>query len=233
MPSTAVQAHRGSPDAGAGIAENTLASFDRARRLGADGVELDVRMTTDHGLAVHPDPAIDGLGPICDLRADELPAHVPLLAVVLDACAGLTVNIELKDLPGEPGYDPGDRLASAVADLVVAAGRISSVVVSSFWPDSLSAVRRAAPAVPTGLLVASWFDPRACVTAAVDRACTALHLHESLATGPLVDEAHSAGLSVAVWTVNGRPRIEALAGLGVETVITDDVALARAVLDAT
>ena len=77
MPNTAVHAHRGSADAGSGIAENTLASFDRARRLGADGVELDVRMSADGALVVHHDPGVEGLGPICGLDARELPAQVP------------------------------------------------------------------------------------------------------------------------------------------------------------
>jgi glycerophosphoryl diester phosphodiesterase len=209
-----------------------VAAFERARRLGADGVELDVRMTGDGALAVHHDPTVEGLGAICGLRADELPAHVPLLPEVLDACSGLTVNIELKDLPGEPGYDPRDRLASAVAQLVVATDRASSVVVSSFWPESLSVLRRLAPAVPTGLLVASWFDPGTCVTAALERSCRALHPSVSLVTPRLVDEAHGAGLSVAAWTVNDPGGLEALAGWGVDTVITDDVALARSVLGA-
>ena len=53
MGSMAVQAHRGSPDPGHGVRENTLEAFLRARELGADGVELDVRMTSDGG-AGHP-----------------------------------------------------------------------------------------------------------------------------------------------------------------------------------
>ena len=230
MPNTAVHAHRGSADAGSGIAENTLASFDRARRLGADGVELDVRMSADGALVVHHDPGVEGLGPICGLDARELPAQVPLLAEALEACAGLTVNIELKDLPGEPGYDPDDHLAAAVADLVVAAGREASVVVSSFWPEALSAFHRSAPAVPTGLLVAPWFDPELCVAGALERSCTAVHLPRALVTAPLVDGAHRAGLAVAAWTVSDRPGLEAMAALGVDTVITDDVRLARSVV---
>ena len=59
----AVQAHRGSPDPATGVRENTLDAFARARSLGADGVELDVRLTADGGLAVHHDPVIDGVGP--------------------------------------------------------------------------------------------------------------------------------------------------------------------------
>ena len=80
---TAVFAHRGCTD---GFVENTLEAFAEAKRLGADGVELDVRLTADGALAVHHDPEIDGLGPISELTVPELPPSVPLLA---DALRGL------------------------------------------------------------------------------------------------------------------------------------------------
>ena len=70
---------------------------------------------------------------------------MPLLDAALDACAGLTVNIEIKNLPGEPGFDPTTRWPTEVADLVIATGRESGVVISSFWPGTLEAVRDADP----------------------------------------------------------------------------------------
>jgi glycerophosphoryl diester phosphodiesterase len=226
MAPMAVQAHRGSPDAALGVRENTLEAFFRARQLGADGVELDVRMTRDGALAVHHDPVIAGIGAVSELEADQLPEFVPLLPAVLDACVGLTVNIEIKNLPGEPGFDPEEVLAREVVDLVTASGWTSSVVVSSFWPDTLVAVRDAGPEIATGLLVARWFEPAEAVGAAVGRGCTALHPSVDLVSRVLVEEAHDAGLSVATWTLNDRDRIGAMAELGVDTVITDDVATA-------
>ncbi len=49
-------------------------------------------------------------------------------------------------------------------------------------------------------------------------------------TAALVDRAHDAGLSVATWTVNDRSRFEEAVAAGVDTVITDDVALALGTL---
>jgi glycerophosphoryl diester phosphodiesterase len=230
MAPMAVQAHRGSPDAGLGVRENTLEAFFRARQLGADGVELDVRMTRDGALAVHHDAVIAGVGAVCELEAAQLPGFVPLLPAVLEACAGLTVNIEIKNLPGEPGFDAEEGLAREVVALVTASGRTSVVVVSSFWPDTLVAVREAGPELATGLLVTRWFEPTEAVDAAVARGCTALHPSIDLVSAALVDQAHDAGLSVAVWTVNDRDRIGAMAELGVDTVITDDVAMALTVV---
>ncbi len=239
MVSVAVQAHRGSPDPAAGIRQNTLAAFERARALGADGVELDVRRTRDGAMAVHHDPAIPGLGPICELSAGELPGYVPLLPEALEACTGMTVNVEIKNLPGEPGYDGDERLAAAVADLVAGrrlasavVGRLGSpaVLVSSFWPQTLEAVHRGAPDLATGLLVAHWFDPADCVPAALGLGCSSVHPHRSLVDGALVGAAHAAGLTVAAWTVDDRDGLDALVAAGVDTVITDDVPMAVSAL---
>jgi glycerophosphoryl diester phosphodiesterase len=67
------------------------------------------------------------------------------------------------------------------------------------------------------------------VAAALDCGCTAVHPEVTMVTAALVDEAHGAGLCVATWTVNDRARLLAARSVGVDTVITDDVALALAV----
>ena len=221
----------GAPIRPVGIRENTLDAFLRARDLGADGVELDVRMTSDGGLAVHHDPVVEGIGTVSGLAAADLPSYVPLLSEVLDVCRGLAVNIEIKNLPGEPGFDPADLVAREVAELVVASRlgieRGGLVVLAGH------ASRRCADAQPdlaTGLLLAPWFDPQEAVTAAVARGCRAVHPHIDLVTESLIDQAHGAGLSVAAWTVNDRSALEAAGRAGVDTVITDDVGLALGTL---
>ena len=101
---TAVYAHRGCTE---GFTENTLDAFAEARRLGADGVELDVRLTADGALAVHHDAEIPGLGAIAALGVADLPAHVPLLPDVLAVCDGMVVNVEIKNAPQDHGVGPG------------------------------------------------------------------------------------------------------------------------------
>jgi len=228
---TAIQAHRGSPDPAAGIRENTLEAFARARALGADGVELDVRLTADGGLAVHHDPVIDGVGPVHDLATAELPEHVPLLADALATCAGMVVNIEVKNLPTEPAFDPTDRCALDVVDLVEEAGMRDSVIISSFWPGALTAVRSAGSSIPTGLLVISSFDPDTAVAGAVDLGCAAVHLPLSLVSAAAVAAAHGAGLGVAAWTVSDETALAMVLACGVDTVVTDDVGRARKAVD--
>ena len=228
---TAVQAHRGSPDPSSGVRENTLAAFARARSLGADGVELDVRRTADGGLAVHHDPVVEGVGPVHELATADLPDHIPLLSDALEACAGMSVNIEVKNLPTEPGFDPTDGCSGEVVGLLSAADGRGPVLISSFWSGALSAVRAAGSDVPTALLVHPAFDVRSAVAAALDLGCTAVHLPVSLVTATVVGEAHANGLAVAAWTVTDAPSLSAVLAAGVDTVITDDVTLARRMVD--
>jgi glycerophosphoryl diester phosphodiesterase len=229
LPSVGVYAHRGSPDRATGVGENTLLAFERAHRLGADGVELDVRLTADGAMAVCHDAVLPGLGPVAEAQSAELPAHVPLLRAALDACREMTVNIEVKNLPGEPGFDPGERLAHRVAEAVGEIGPGPSVIVSSFWPGTLEALRDH-PDVPTGFLVTGWPEPEACVAAAAGLGCRAVHPHVAMVSPRLVHEAHAAGLAVATWTVNDQAALRAAKSAGVDVVITDDVKLARSVV---
>jgi glycerophosphoryl diester phosphodiesterase len=228
---TAVQAHRGSPDPTSGVRENTLAAFARARGLGADGVELDVRLTADGGLAVHHDPVIDGAGPVHELGTADLPAHVPLLGEALQACVGMVVNIEVKNLPMETAFDPSDRCARDVVALVLASGSEGSVIISSFWGGALAAVRETGAGVRTGLLVVPSFDADGAVAGAVDLGCSAVHLPVGLVSPDSVSAAHAAGLAVAAWTVTDEAGLAAVLGAGVDTVVTDDVAMARRAVD--
>jgi glycerophosphoryl diester phosphodiesterase len=231
-----VYAHRGSPDPARGIGDNSLPAFARARRLGADGVELDVRMTADGAIAVCHDATLDGVGPIATTRATDLPATMPMLPEALDACAGMAVNVELKDLPGEPGFDPGERLARLVGDVLARALEDSlpagPFIVSSFWRGALEELRDRHPELPTGLLVAGWPDPAVSIAAAADLGCRAVHVGLDMLSPELVVEAHGAGLRVAAWTVRDRTDLLAARSAGVDTVISDDVRLARAVLGA-
>jgi len=227
-----VLAHRG----GTGPwRENTLEAFTGALRLGADGVELDVRRTSDGRLVVHHDAEVAGAGPIHALRASELPTWVPGLDEALEICAGAVVNVEVKNSPLEPGYDPDETVAADVATVLQATsarpgpGR-ARVILSSFWPASLAAVRATGTALATGLLVHPSLDPAQAAEQARALGCAALHPFHSQVTPALVDLVHAMGMSVVVWTVNEPDDLSAVAGAGVDAVISDRVTEARLAL---
>jgi glycerophosphoryl diester phosphodiesterase len=215
---TAVFAHRGRTD---GFVENTLEAFAEAKRLGADGVELDVRLTSDGALAVHHDPLIDGLGPVAGLTVPDLPGHVPLLADALAVCEGMVVNVEIKNDPAQPGHDPAETVAAVTAAAIAEAGWTDRVIVSSFQASTLRAVQAADGRLPLGILWPFLTDMEAGLAQAVAEGWSAVHPFVTEAGPELVERAQGAGLSVNVWTVNARHDLAALVQLGVEAIITD------------
>jgi glycerophosphoryl diester phosphodiesterase len=219
-----VIAHRG---ASARFRENTVEAFVGAARLGADGVELDVRRSGDGALVVHHDAVLPSGAPISNLSVAEFPAYVPLLDTALDACADLFVNIEVKNAPHEPDFDPSESVAAAVARVVGERGRHRSTLVSSFNLNAIDTARSVDPAVATGLLVVPGFDPFAALDTAAARGHAALNPHHSAVTPDLVSKAHEIGLAVHTWTVDDPDRIRELAGYGVDAVITNvpDIAI--------
>ena len=92
-------AHRG---ARAYAPENTIEAFQLALKLGANGLESDVWVTSD-GVAVldHDGVVRRRFGrnvPIGQVRRADLPAHVPELAQLLDVCGtGYHLSLDLKD----------------------------------------------------------------------------------------------------------------------------------------
>jgi glycerophosphoryl diester phosphodiesterase len=222
-----VLAHRGAAQR---VQENTIAAFEEARRVGADGVELDVRRSADGELVIHHDPQLPSGGAISDLPRAALPSSIPTLDEALDACAGMIVNIEVKNLPIEPGYDPSGALGLAAAAVAEARGLGERVIVSCFDLATLDAVRAAHPAIPTGWLTLAGYDQHQALDAVVRRGHPFLHPQDPGVTVELVQAAHAAGVRVVAWTVNDAHRMGELAAMGADGLITDDVALARSVL---
>jgi glycerophosphoryl diester phosphodiesterase len=220
---TLVVAHRGAH----GVeVENTLAAFAEAHRLGADGVEFDVRRSRDGALVVHHDAVIPGLGPICEADVRDLPAHVPLLGEVLDACAGMFVNVEVKNDPGEPGFEPDQAVAVDTAAAIAAAtdpDGWSQVILSSFSPEAVDAARAAEPRLAVGWLLGLAADVDGALSTAADRGYQAVHPFV-VSVGPdQVDRARALGLALHVWVVNSEGDLRRMIRLGVDSVITDDV----------
>ena len=215
-------AHRGAAQS---APENTLAAFADARRQGADGIEFDVRRTSDGVLVLSHDPVLPDGTPIASLAASELPDTVPTLAGALVACAGGVINVEIKNDPREPGHDPTGAMSSQVLEEVTASEVFDDVLVSSFDLATLDSVRRHDSTIRIGLLVELGADPMSALERATDHGFNALHPFVMQVTASLVEAAHHAGIAVNTWTVNAPADLRAMAELGVEAIITDDVPL--------
>lgn len=219
-------AHRG---ASAHEPENTLVAFARARELGADGVELDVRRTADGRLVVLHNPTLPDGRVLCETPRADVPAEVPDLDAALDACAGMWVNVEIKNDPDEPDFDPTDGIASEVAAALLRRGEDARWLVSSFRRETVDASRRAAPAIATAWLTVHVDDAVADTVARdlVGSGHAALHPWVGLLTRPVVEAMHRAGLAVNAWTCDDEPRMRELIEWGVDGICTNvpDVAV--------
>lgn len=241
-----IVAHRGASSI---RPENTLASFEEALRLGARILELDVRLTCDGVAVVMHDATVDrttdGTGAVHELASSEIaslnagstgrPERVPTLAEVLDLVSGRgAVALEIKNLPGEPGFDPGgERIVEATHMELVRSAFEGPVLVVSFNPASIAASKAIAPTVPTGFLTTEPVPSREALAYAVAMG------HDMVLPGtrsliPLgeafVEEAHALGIRVGTWTADEPGEVGLLLDRGVDAVASNDVAMALAVL---
>ena len=222
-----VIAHRG---ASAVHPENTLEAFTGARAMGADAVELDARRTADGRVVVHHDAQLPDGRLIVELAAADLPAHIPSLAEALDACEGMVVNIEIKNWPDDPDFDPTERVAEQVVELVLATGRRDTVLVSSFHLATVDRVRDLDDGLATAFLHIRIDGPTA-LAKAVEHGHGALHPWDPHVSADLITRAHDLGVRVNTWTVDDPDRMLELAAWGIDGIVTNVPDLARETLD--
>lgn len=220
---TLVIAHRG---ASHHRPENTIEAFRHAAELGADGVELDVRRTADDRLVVVHDPVTADGHVVRRTPFRDLPDEVPLLDDALDACAGMFVNIEIKNLRDEPDHDPTDWVAFRLTEVLARRGTPSRWLVSSFRRRTVAMSRRLLPSVRTAWLTTDLSDER--ISAAVAGGHAAVHPEVSSVTADRVAAAHAVGTAVNVWTCDDTDRMRELIAWGVDGICTNrpDLALA-------
>lgn len=235
-------AHRGGALDGI---ENTLAAFERARALGYDYLETDVRCTADGELVVFHDATVDrvtdGEGRVGDLTWAELSRlrvggrePVPRFAELLEAFPHARFIIDPKSDEAVEPLIGALRAADALARVCVGSfsderiRRMRAVfgeaLCTSMGPRELSLLRLGA----WGMLPAS----------AVPVAARCVQMPVRYGPVPLAEPravalAHRLGLHVQVWTVNDQPTMRRLLDLGVDGLMTDDVVALRSVLECT
>ena len=156
-------AHRGDLSA---APENTLPALQRAWDAGADGVELDVRVTRDGQLVVFHDRALDrtsdGHGLVNNFNLAEIrsldvgswfdPAFKGETAPTLDEVfeslpRGYLINVEMKVV-----IKGMKQIAHLVAQAIRRHARWASTLVASFNPVALYYLRRLEPRISRGYI---------------------------------------------------------------------------------
>jgi glycerophosphoryl diester phosphodiesterase len=225
-----VFAHRGGAKLGP---ENTLTAFDRGIAAGADGLELDVRLSKDGEVVVIHDATLDRVtdvrGPVRDHAASDLAKvnvlgsgeGVPLLRDVLNRYPNSALIVEMKEA--------SSVLARRVVDVVREAAAIDRVALGSFYATPLRTARRDEPRLPTGsasnetrlALYASYVG-----IAPFWARYKAFQVPERTGGSRVVSTrfvrlAHQAGLVVQVWVVDAADDITRLLSCGVDAIISD------------
>jgi glycerophosphoryl diester phosphodiesterase len=218
-----VFAHRG----GSALApENTMAAFANGLGLGADGIELDVHLSSDGAVMVIHDATVDrtttGRGTVARMTAEDLARlGVPTLDAVLRQFRDARVIIELKV--------NSRQLAHAVVDVVRRADAVERVCLGSFGQRVISAVRGLAPSMATSAareevrwaLYQSWIRRAPGGAKYAGFQVPEMSGGSRIVSPRFIELAHRAGKGVHVWTVDGEEDARRLLGWGVDALITD------------
>lgn len=206
--------------------ENTLLSFQKAKALKADGIELDVHVCKSGELIVIHDFTVNrttnGRGAICDLTLTELKKlrvngglKIPTLEEVLTLFdKNHLINIELK----------GMHTAKLVCDLIAKKVHddqfhYTNFIVSSFQREELAAVVHNNTKVPIGILTQASVEQA--LVWADELSAEAIHPHFSLLTAENVALTRQKGYQIFTWTVNEPKDIQRVKALGINGIITD------------
>jgi glycerophosphoryl diester phosphodiesterase len=242
-----VIAHRG---ASGRYPENTLIAFRQAVADGADWVEFDVVSTQDGAIVVSHDTSTDrctdGTGKIRSMTLEQIKSldagirrdgafegtRIPTLDETLDYFQNTPVRlcIEIK----------GDTIDEFIDNARVTVYRLQQraylqrVVISSFNPDCLRAIKTWEPLLSTALdpmrqdgTYSPW---QLCQQALRCHANFLLHRHDTL-TPEIVDEARQHGFSLWTWTANTPDDMRRASAMGVDAIMTDYPDILRLLVD--
>ncbi|WP_371797430.1 glycerophosphodiester phosphodiesterase [Streptomyces sp. NBC_01718] len=212
-----VYGHRGSR---AEAPENTLHSFRRAHEVGAEGVELDVRVSRDGHLLVIHDSTVDrttnGTGEVAKLTFKQLRTlnagegeRIPTLTEVLDVFPGL-LQIEIKAPEAVPALCALDEMSSLP----------DRAMLTSFDQSVLAHAAEAMPHVQRGLITHHCGDELVEAVARLKLSWVCLELRPNL-TSNLVERLHDVGVKVDLWPATDAERLARCVDLGADAITTD------------
>ena len=228
-----VIAHRG---ASAYAPENTLASFLKAKQLGANWVEFDVMLTADHEVVVIHDEELDrttnGMGRVSDCSYADIkkldagswfdPVFSAEKILSLREMADflrqhqMAANVEIKALPGHE-----EMTAIKVLEIIQQCWTkdMTPPLISSFSLPVLHIVRQYSAASHLGLLMHHWLPEWQQLCDKLQ--CAAVDVNEKIIDPDKVKQIKATQRLVLAYTVNDSQRAQELFSWGVDAVFTD------------
>jgi glycerophosphoryl diester phosphodiesterase len=215
-------AHRG---ARAHAPENTIEAFELALRLGATGLESDAWITADGAVVLDHDGVVGSLlrgrrrKSIRSLSRAELPAHIPTLDELYEACGtGYELSLDVKDADAAPAVLAVARTAGreAVARLWLCH---PDVDVVSRWRDVDTDVHL----VDSTRLDRIKEGPERRAATLAERGIDAVNMHHSDWSGGLVALFHRFDRMAFGWDAQHERIIAELTGMGIDGIFSDHV----------
>ncbi|MFD4547492.1 glycerophosphodiester phosphodiesterase [Streptomyces sp. NPDC058466] len=211
-------AHRGAPYR---ARENTIDSLRSALQLGADALEIDVRLTRDGVPVLLHDETLKRLWeqdrPLRSLSSDEVrgltAGGVPTLIEALKETDDSRIMV---DLPGAPDA----RAVRRIVDVVRECGAQERVYYCAGAPAML-AVRAADPGAEIALTWSTLAPPRPALLEAVRPRW--LNYRFGLVDRDLTARVHRDGCLLSVWTPDTRRSMRRLLDLGVDSITTNRI----------
>ena len=207
-----IYAHRGASNA---APENTMAAFELAKDMGADGIELDVVLTKDSEIVVIHDDSIDrtsnGKGVVEDMYYSDLKKldfgswkneqfkgePIPLLN---DVCklvkdSNILLNIEIK--PTVKSDEIEDKIISMIKSYDI----VNQIIISSFNHYCLRSIKKKFSDVETGILYQSGIIKAARYARHTVKA-DGIHPHKYAVLKETVKCAAMNNMKIRPWTVD-------------------------------
>ena len=245
LPTPLILGHRGAKNY---APENTLASFTLALEQGADGVELDAKLSADGYVVVHHDTTVDrttdGTGRISQLSLAELREldagsffseafrgeKIPTLDEVFETIGKRAItNVELTNY-----FTPRDNLVEKVCELVRRHALQKRIIFSSFFGMNLRKAAKFLPEVPRGLLAfRGWKGAWARSFGFAFGDFQALHPYLTDVTAQQVQRVHRLNRKINVWTVDQEEDVRRLVAWGVDGFITSDPLMTASIVRGT
>ncbi len=206
--------------------ENTLAAFTTALEMKADGIELDIQLSTDGVLVVFHDETLDrltnGTGLVSSFSLQELKTYrianehpIPTLKEVLELVnQKCLLNIEIKNSAATA------LLISLIEEFVTTKNwKYDSFIISSFDWNALQQIHNSNPKIPIGILTETNLD--LAISFANNISAKAIHPHFTLLNPANTKKIQDHNLLVFPWTVNEQEDLDRLKTYNVNGIITD------------
>ena len=241
MQSFEIVAHRG---VATEYPENTIPAFQKAIKLGADAVELDVRLTKDKIPVIFHYYYLDEItsltGTIFNYTYEQLrlakfknaqngfdSQKIPTLVEVLETIGGkIGLEIEIKG--------PEPESVTIIGDILQNFQNLwGTIEVTSYNITLLLNIKDQCPGIITDMLYPrseSWMNLDVVAYQAANLArlarVRAVHLHPSQLSDEVVDYVRRSGIEIHAWDVNDEPALQKIIEYNIPRICTDQFELA-------